>query len=439
MLKDILSKKEIIIKILLTLLIIGVNIYRCPQLLYEPRFYAEEGQSFFSFAYNNSLLNYILTPMYGYYALYNVISTYLATLFKLEYSTFVTTYMALCVQIITSAYVIWSDIPILDSNMKRYLAAMIFPLLCPAQIWLTTIGVQYWLCIITVLILLEEHSTKSKYTRIFNAMLLLINGLTGVLSCLMAPLYILKMIINKSKQLILYASILCICSVIQISIFMSAYLKHDNGLAYRFIRDKPIIDFIYKTTILFYHNMLVTRDLMVIIAKLDFINNIDLMINVKITSMLGKPLFAQYELLYILNSIIIAIVIIPILIKNYKNLDYLIIIFASSIIYYFSVFLSINFTSGNRYLFAPMAILMLLLVASINRDTFSSAYKYYSSIIIALILFSHIVDYNFSMNQTYNDNWPKWKEEVRLWRLDMNHPLKIWPPPWQMNLKNTTN
>jgi hypothetical protein len=439
MLKNLLSKYEVLIKIVLTLVIIGVNFYRCPQLLYEPRFYAEEGQSFFAFAYNNSLLDYILTPMYGYYALYNVISTYLATLIKLEYSVFITIYMALCVQIITSAYVLWSDIPILDSKIKRFLVAIIFPLLCPAQIWLTTIGVQYWLCIITVLILLEKHSTESKSTYMLKAIVLLINGLTGVLSCLVTPLYIVKMIANKSKQLILFTGILCLCSGIQISIFISAYLKHDNGLAYRFVRDKSVIDFIYKTSILFFHNMLITRDLMVKLTTLDIINNIDLMINEKILNILGRPLFAQYELLYILNSIIIAIVLIPVIIKNYNKIDYLVIIFASLIIHYFSVFLSINFTSGNRYLFAPMAILMLLLVASINKNNFCSAYRYYSSIIIALIFLSHILDYTFSMNQTYNDNWPKWKEEVRLWRLDANHPLQIWPPPWQMNLKDAGN
>jgi len=439
MLKNIFSKKDILAKIVLTLLIIVFNIYRCPQLLHEPRFYAEEGQSFFSFAFNNSLVDYILTPMYGYYALYNIISTYLSTLVELEYAPLVTTFIALCVQIFTSAYVLWSDIPIIDSNIKRYLVAIMFPLLCPAQIWLTTIGVQYWLCIITVLILLKDHSTKSGYSCIFEAIALFITGMTGVLSCLILPLYIFKMVIKKSKQLILHSGVLCICSIIQISIFISAYLKQDNGLAYRFVRDKPVIEFIYKTTILLYHNMLVTRDLMVTITRLDLVNDIDHMINVKVYNLLGRPFFARYELLYIVNSLVIGAIIIPVIIKNYKNIDYIISISASMIIYYFSVFLSINFTSGNRYLFAPTAIIMLLLVSSINKHTFSSVHRYYSSIIIAIIFLSHIVDYTDSMNQTCNANWPKWKEEVRLWHLDMNHPLKIWPPPWQMNLKNTAN
>jgi hypothetical protein len=225
------------------------------------------------------------------------------------------------------------------------------------------------------------------------------------------------------------------CSVIQLTIFVTAYLKHDNGLAYRLVRDKPIIDFIYKTTILFFHNMFVPRDLMVKITQTNSINNLDLAINEKIVSMLGKPLFAQYELLYIINSIVIVIVIIPIIKKYWRDIDYLNLLLASLIIHYFSVFLSINFTSGTRYLFAPMAILILVIIASNNKNKFSEIYRIYSSIIIALIILSHFVDYTPSMNQTYNDDWPVWKEEVRNWRLDKNSPLKIWPPPWQMNLK----
>jgi hypothetical protein len=39
------------------------------------------------------------------------------------------------------------------------------------------------------------------------------------------------------------------------------------------------------------------------------------------------------------------------------------------------------------------------------------------------------------MEKTYNDKWPKWEDEVRLWRIDNNHPLKIWPTPWEMKLQ----
>lgn len=144
------KSKEVVLKYIMTMAIIAISILRKPQLMYQPRFYAEEGQAFFSFAYNNSFIDYLLTPMFGYYALYNVIATALASKFPLEIAPLITIYESLVVQIIVSSYVIWCDISILNTNLKRFMVAISFPLLCPSQIWLTTIGVQYWLCILTL-------------------------------------------------------------------------------------------------------------------------------------------------------------------------------------------------------------------------------------------------------------------------------------------------
>jgi hypothetical protein len=414
----------------MTLIIIILTVIRKPQLLYIPRFYAEEGQSYFSFAYNNSLIHYILSPMFGYYSLYNVIATSFATLFKLEYAPLITTYLALIVQVAVSIYVIWSDIPILNSYAKRFLVAISFPLLCPPQVWLTTIGIQYWLCIITALILLDGFTSDIKPTHVVKAIILILTGLTGVLSCIMTPIFIFKWVKSKSKQFILYISMLIMCSIIQILIFLQALLRHDNGLNNRFVAHNKVSDLMYTSSLNFLGSLLIPKENIYV----TFIDKLDKIIKYTMFNIMGKYRFGEEESIFIVTSFIIILVIMPLALHYITNIEYITVLMSSITVYLSSIILSINVRGGPRYLFAPSAMLILFLIASYSKNTFSLAYRIILSSVIAIIIIIHINDYVPSMNRTYNDDWPVWKDEVHNWRLHKNYPLKIWPPPWQMNL-----
>jgi hypothetical protein len=368
--------------------------------------------------------------MFGYYTLYNVIATSFATLFKLEYAPLITTYLALIVQLSASAYVIWCDIPILNSNTKRFIVAISFPLLCPPQVWLTTIGVQFWLCIITALILLEGYKANTQYTHVAKAIILIITGLTGVLSCMMTPMFIIKWVRSKSKQFILYSGILSMCSIIQILIFFQAFLRHDKGLNNRFIAHNNVPDLMYTSSLNYLGSLLAPKETI----YLTFFDKLDRIIKMSIFNILGKYGFVEEEAIFIVTSLIIILVILPLALHYVSKLDYIIMLISSITIFIFSIILSFNIRGGPRYLFAPSAMLTLFLIASYNKKTFSLAYRFILSTVIGLIILIHINDYMPSMNRTYNDDWPVWNQEVHNWRLNKNYPLKIWPPPWQMNL-----
>jgi hypothetical protein len=424
--------KNIFIKTLITLTVIILNFIRKPELLSYPRFYAEEGQSFFSFAYNHSLLDYIISPMYGYYALYNVLATLFATFFKLEIAPLITIYQALFIQVIVSCYAIWCDVPILNSNIKRFMVAISFPLLCPSQIWLTTIGVQYWLCIITLLVLLESYDSMTKPVHVVKAMVLFITGLTGVLSCMMTPVFILKWLMTKSKQFILYISVLCLCSIIQLCIFIQAYIKHDSGLNNRFIdRGYTTIQIIYMHTVLFFSKFFITEHTM----DIPIINKTDTLLTAILNRYISRMhTFEKLETTYFILTIMLVLTIILLILRHNFEIDYLSIILSVIIIYTLSVILSINSSGGHRYRFAPMCMLMLFMIAAYSKTALSKVQNTFIAIIISIIILSQIVDFMPSMHWVYNDNWPSWKEEVRLWRLNNDYHLKIWPPPWEMIL-----
>ena len=428
-LKD--TQKNVILKVVMTLSLILLNILRKPQLFYHPRFYAEEGQSFFAAAYNDSFLHYLLSPMYGYYALYNVIATSLATFVPLEIAPLITTYQALIIQVATSVFVIWCNIPILDSNSKRFITAISFPLLCPCQIWLTTIGVQYWLCIITVLIFLENTTSDNMSAHVAKLLALIFTGLTGVLSCILTPIFMLKWIFTRSRRFLHYTFILGACSIIQIFIFTHAWLKHDSGIINRFVAHSDSADIMYTNILYFFAGFIYSNH----IHQIPIINKIEKVISKCVEITLIKRAVTEIEAVMILGTIVIIFTIVSLVVEYFRSIDRMCILLSSAIIFMSSIILSVDSSGGPRYLFAPSAMLIIFLIASYDKYILTPSHRLLLISVITFFIFIHIYDYVPSMDRTYNEKWPKWEEEVHLWQINSSHPLKIWPPPWEIVLR----
>jgi len=215
-------------------MVIYIAYIRQPELLIEPRFWAEEGTNYFSYAYGHNWLINLLSPQFGYNTLYNSIATSMAAIVPLEFAPYVTTYLALFVQVSVSSAVIWWDIPLLDSLFKKFVIAIFIQILAYARIWVTTIGVQYWLCILSFLILLYNQDSSNRKVFVLQKYLLILNGLTGILSCILIPAFALKFIKTKSKRVMTHVVILTICMLIQAAVFGYAKMGNDEGLNIRF-------------------------------------------------------------------------------------------------------------------------------------------------------------------------------------------------------------
>ena len=76
---DFLRKRQVTVKCIMTIMVIFIAYLRLPEVLLEPRFWAEEGTSYFSYAYDHNWLVNLLSPQFGFNTLYNSIATSLAT------------------------------------------------------------------------------------------------------------------------------------------------------------------------------------------------------------------------------------------------------------------------------------------------------------------------------------------------------------------------
>jgi hypothetical protein len=415
----------------MTASVIFVIYIRQPELLIEPRFWAEEGTNYFSYAFSHSWLNNLFSPQYGYNTLYNSIATSFATMVPLDYAPSVTTYLAFTVQLLVSAAVIWWDIPVLNSLFKKFAMALFIQILAYSRLWVTTIGVQYWLCILSFLILMHNHNSDNTKVHGLHKALLILNGLTGILSCLLLPAFALKAVKTKSRRLMQHVIILSVCLLTQTAVFSYAYINNDDGLIRRFTH----CDLSYMLSKLIKFQFSVPF-FGLNIDTYPSAMSIETVIRQALSTIVGPSVYTcRYVLLEIGMGLFILCFISILISKKFNSIDTQLIMISVVLLTVISTYFSINKSGGPRYTFAPSVMIMFLVVGAINDKTIPRFLSYSASLLVTLSLTVSLMQYKDTMlSFTYDPAWPKWKQELSIWRVNHEYPIKIWPPPWQMTL-----
>lgn len=431
---DFSKNNHLTLKCLMTLVVIFVIYARLPALILEPRFWAEEGVNYFAYAYGHSWLDNLFTPQYGYNTLYNSIATSLATMAPLEYAPAVTTYLALMVQLSVSLAAIWWNIPFLDTLPKKFAIALLIQTLAYARIWATTIGVQYWLCVLSLLILLHNHKAQNRKTFTLQNCLLTLNGLTGILSCLLIPAFALKAVKTKSARVMTQTAILTLCLLVQIAVFLNAYLGKDAGLNSRF----GDFNFLYVLNKMM--RFLITAPFYErYIFSSPSGETLDLAVRKALATITGPAIYLPQYNFYLLEMILGLTTVAFLLIlacKKIKQLDTQLIVISILLVTVVSTYFSVNSSGGPRYAFAPSIMIMFLLVSAGNDKTISRGLRYAAVILIVLSLTNSLRYYRMNMlgGVAYDVSWPKWRDEVKIWQTDHSYPIRIWPAGWTMTL-----
>lgn len=421
-------------KCIMTIMVIFVAYARLPELLIEPRFWAEEGASYFSYAYNHNWLVNLFSPQYGYNTLYNSIVTSLAAVVPLEYAPAVTTYLAFIVQLSVSTAAIWWDIPLLDSLTKKFVIALFIQILAYPRIWTTTIGVQYWLCVLSLLILLYNHNAKDRKIFVLQNCLLTMNGLTGILSCILIPAFVLKSVTTKSRRVMTHTAILILCSFVQVAVFLNFYSSKDAALNSRF-GDFNLLYVLSKTirfliTVPFYERYMFSSPIG---------EALEIALRKSLSVITGPAIYSpQYDfyLLEMFMGLMLIFYLFVLMYKKIRQLDTQLLAISIFLVTAVSTYFSVNSSGGPRYSFAPSIMIMLLVVGAVNDKTIPKALSYIAVILVTLSLTVSLNHYRGNMmgGVAYDASWPKWKEEIKVWKTDHNYPIGIWPPGWTITL-----
>lgn len=414
---------------LLLIVAILVIFLREPLFFSESRLWAEEGTRYYAYAYH-----YAQSPSWymglsnvqrGYFALWpNVATTIAANLAPVEQAPLITTLMALLVQLLPLGLIIWSNAEFWASPLRKITGLLIcFLVPFSGEIWLNTINSQFYLALAVILILMEplENALRKKWVY---RLLLGVAGLTGLVSSMLAPVYVVLAWRTKDRERMLQALILGLCGLIQLGLLASSSAG-DKTVGLR-LADGRFYLLIFSAW---------TQSIGLISSGTDGVGNLATWIIAEHEK--GNPTLV---LLWtsLLTSAIAVLGWLSIRLSVRER-----IIFLGS----YCLVLTISYVGaltgnkmdlivpgvGSRYFWVPNVILGFLLMA----NAFNRANSKLRVCLCAVMLMVVLVLGGRSYQTTLlaSQEWPNWRTEVMLWWANPEHQIQIWPPGWKITLK----
>lgn len=415
--------------VLLSITVLVLNIGRCPELFVSPRFFAEEGATYFASAYQQSFIANLFSAHFGYYTLYNQLATSLAVQVPLENAPLVTTMLSLLVQVGISFYVLWGDLPFIKTLPRRACLAVAIPLVSWPGHWLTIIGTQCWFAAGTFLVLLSTGCFPNRRRFLLTGCFLLLAGLTGVVSCFLLPAYGWRAIREKSQEFAGYALILFVCLLVHAGVLLHALLSSAADVACRFL-PANLSTALGKTLVYqfaipfsgrsFFEQQPFVAAGTVLKAALEACFGITLLIH----NLFVLPLLAG---IFVLLITLVAIW------QNRTRLEVQIIGIALVVVSILSNICSINSAGGPRYYFLPSLMLLVLFIGLTNLKCRPVVILLGALVCTALV--GNGYEYrSIMLKQAYNPGYPVWRTELARWRANPAYQLNIWPNSWTMSL-----
>lgn len=414
-----------------TALVVLFTVFRDTRFFTQPRFWAEEGTLHFAYSYSHGWLQALFQPQIGYLNFWPNLATLLATLPPLEMAPLVTTLMALIVQLVPVALILWSKSPLWNSWIRKIVgvAVVVFSPLT-TEVWLNSVNSYTYFAAITFLLLIEEIPQQRTRQWVYRVLLLL-GGLSGTQSCFLIPFFIFRAFMDKQIERWRQVAILSACAAVQL--FMIFSYHSSQSFEERF---HPVGLAALGTT-------LWMQSIALFALGVDQANRIVHQIysliyqNLPGFQILGGFLLICAILFFILSSNNLRLKMRIIFLGSYATLVWLPMIF-SAIKDKYSLF---ETGYHQRLFLAPNIIfgLMLLLGVHFTKEKgWKSAIKNVASLICVILVSASLLwgVYYFRSDRWFLATyWPDWKTEVQTWKDNPGYSLRIQPESWNIDLR----
>jgi hypothetical protein len=212
--------------IFLLLAALGFMVLRAPLPLVRGFLFAEEGTTYLRYAWDASVLRALFAPHQSYFSLYpNVVGVIAARVVPLEYAGVFCGWSTLAVQLLMVLVLLQCEI--FDTLVLKALAVGVCLLTVPTiNVALSSISSQFFFAVCTGVILMSS----AKRLREFRGVVLMLSGLTGVVSCILTPFFIWAAWRERSRDRAVQAGLLAVCAVIQFFVVIHMIQVQDRSL-----------------------------------------------------------------------------------------------------------------------------------------------------------------------------------------------------------------
>jgi hypothetical protein len=213
------------------LLYVFVLVARAPWVLVLGRFWAEEATGYLAYAWNHSFLDALTAPQYGYFNLVANVGALLAARVPLESAPHVTTGLALLVQLIPAAAILFTSIPGLSTPLRK-MGALVLLLVAPAnpEVYLNSISAQHVLCAAVGIVLISEPGGCAD--RFGKWVVVGLAGLSGVACTFLAPFFWVQWWLERRRERLTQALILSACALLQFVFVNRAIAQNQRDLRF---------------------------------------------------------------------------------------------------------------------------------------------------------------------------------------------------------------
>jgi len=288
---------------------------------------------------------------------------------------------------------------------------------------------MHWLCIAAFILLIEPKEYLGAARKLTYRVILLITGLTSVTATFMLPCYLLKAWKTKSREEWIHFAILLTTAFIQFCVFISV-VRTDVGVSQRFAVNESsllgasLFHFVYPFTSQSFFD-------------LQAVFKFDYRLVKMLIAFIGPPSFPWPRPSELILSITIIFLFILSVWRGRHELDIVLVAGSFVMVTLFSVLLSMKMVSSPRYALAPSFMLLTLFTSELRLRRRISEKTGYLLVLGIFLIFSPL---DFRNNACFNPEFPKWREELRIWRKDNNYKVRVWPQEsynhWEMRLES---
>jgi hypothetical protein len=198
------------------------SFFKLPAPMIEGRFWAEEGTVFFKDLMTRSFVGAIVYEYRGTVQLLTAIPVWVATRAPLWVAPYILTYFGFSIVCIVF-FQLYDWAKRTNLTFLSFLLMLVAWMFIPAtyEVWASAVNVQ-WICSLSaLLILLMDRERLSSHIRLVSFWIGLC-GFTGVPSCMLAPVFITRAIVDRSKPHGLFGLILSLSSIVQLVMILKS-------------------------------------------------------------------------------------------------------------------------------------------------------------------------------------------------------------------------